>query len=703
MMRFTEAQVFQDPGNNQHNARKGKGKSWINFIDSLSFLLFLFFIQQITFLVESIYMLNLLNTQMDIRAMGILFLALPGLFYFINQNKTNYVVIVRAMLMCMLLSPLLPSSLRIFSSGLGAGLFLLYFSLQLTDGGIPKINWGQSAALATLTSILFRIAGKSLDISVTGNTKIIGWILLLFAAVLFYGFISDYPDKGRSTSEKKQESSKMELWLSTLGLAGAILFIYFAFSSPGVISRWTGSNYPAIHSILLVSIVIIVFFGYQKLISFSGLRSILAVWNVIFLFFFIWNILLHRVSFPSLVDLTPVIVHDGNANNFNLVTYIMLVLSPVIFINVSFFVQRISPSKSKAIVLPVLGAVLLMILCIFVLIFTNTWGYVGGVSHSLRNQFHIPFAIAGLAMVFPYFFVQRNIPDFVTLRNSPRFNTIISLLLAVSCLTLVYAVKGKPVYIDPKQINQLTLMTYNIQQGVDYWGNKNFEGQLNRIRDINPDILCLQECDASRISGGNSDVVRYFAVHLGYYSYYGPKTITGTYGTAILSRFPMDSCRSVFTYSTKDEIGTAVSEISVDNRKMTIINSHPAGNETSRQEHINMVESLTNDEEMVIAMGDYNFSQDSRYYRQITNFLKDAWIELYPHAIGPVDVKKLDSSFHDRKNSSGWLLGGGKIDMTNRIDHIFLSRNFKVLEAHYLPAPESETDHPLHWAVVSWD
>jgi len=40
--------------------------------------------------------------------------------------------------------------------------------------------------------------------------------------------------------------------------------------------------------------------------------------------------------------------------------------------------------------------------------------------------------------------------------------------------------------------------------------------------------------------------------------------------------------------------------------------------------------------------------------------------------------------------------------MTNRIDHIFLSKDFKVVEAHYLPAPESGTDHPAHWAVVRW-
>jgi hypothetical protein len=37
-----------------------------------------------------------------------------------------------------------------------------------------------------------------------------------------------------------------------------------------------------------------------------------------------------------------------------------------------------------------------------------------------------------------------------------------------------------------------------------------------------------------------------------------------------------------------------------------------------------------------------------------------------------------------------------------RIDHIFISPHLTVLEAYYLLAPESATDHPLHWAKVSW-
>ena len=127
--------------------------------------------------------------------------------------------------------------------------------------------------------------------------------------------------------------------------------------------------------------------------------------------------------------------------------------------------------------------------------------------------------------------------------------------------------------------------------------------------------------------------------------------------------------------------------ISVGKQSITVINSHPAGKQKSREEHVNMLEALAMEKEMVIAMGDYNFRQDSPYYQVITRALNDAWLSLYPDAIGPVEEDRLDLSFQNRNRSSGVLMKNGKLDMKNRIDHIFLSEGFEVREAHYLPAP----------------
>jgi len=671
--------------------------------DVFSAILFLFFIQQLTFLVESIYMLNLLNTQMDIRALGISFLFLPGLLFALKHNKTTYFVLVVSILFCTLLNPFLSSPWRIFSAGIGAGLFLTYLGMQLTDKNFPEVNWGQSAALATLASILFRVVGQTLDISTTGDTRFIGWLLIIAAAYLFSNFRRMYPYRMESATYDDHNRNKwISPWMSIRGLGASFIFIYFVFSSPAVIARWTETSYSSIHIILVLSIWIIVFFWGKNIIMLNNIKPILIIWNAVFIFIFLWNILLNRISFPTLEHISPVIVEEASVLQ-SVINFIMLALSPIIFLNIGLFAQSIKPVMPSKNAYPFLRSSALIIVCVFMLIFTNTWGYVGVVSKFFRNQFALPFALAGLFLILPFLIIKVRSYSLEQIFVVHRYVKIIAFILVVFCCGFIFLIPGVQEKSGREHRNKLTLMTYNIQQGVDYWGNKNFEGQLERIREIDPDILCLQESDASRISGGNSDVVRYFSSKLGYYSYYGPKTVTGTYGTAILSRFPLHECQTIFTYSSKDEIGTAVADISVGDREITIINSQPAGDQKSREEHIDMVISLASDKKHVIAMGDYNFTQDSPYYKKVTQTLKDSWLSLYPEAIGPIETGRLDLSFQDRKTSSGKLLGDSNVDMTNRIDHIFLSKNFNVKEAYYLPAPESETDHPLHFVVVRWN
>ena len=667
-------------------------------------ILFLFFLQQLTFLVESIYMLNLLNTEMDIRAAGIALLLLPGILYLVKHKKSVYQDLIVMISICVVLSPFIPSVWRIFTSGIGAGLLLAIFGLMLSDGNFPKMNWSRSLAITVLMSVLFRVAGYSQDASVAGNTKFISWLLLLLCLLIAYRLLHEYPltiqpnqfPVERSDSSKKSGTRSL---IHIIGLMGAIIFIYFVFASPGVLSRWVEGDFAFIHIVFTGSLLITVFLLSGKLSRYKTHKNVLLIWNVLFFAIFVLNILLHRVSFPALGDLSTAVA--GHTFLQSSVLYIMLVLSPIVFLNVSFYTKNIPRTSPAKIASPVLIGVLLMILCIFMLIFTNTWGYVGAVSQIFRNQFHVPFLVAGILMILPYFSGIRFEQSIPNLSTSWLSNGM-AIILVVTIFGLSFISIKKEIPLKTGSEDRLVLMTYNIQQGVDLYGNKNFEGQLAKIKEINPDILCLQESDATRISGGNSDLVYYFSRKLGYHEYYGPKTIMGTYGTAILSRYPLENAKTMFTYSSKDEIGTAIAEIDFKGKTIKIINSHPAGDEMSREEHIKMVIKESKTSHHVIAMGDYNFRQDSPYYHEIAQDLYDSWLALYPDAVGQIDESLLDLSIKARKTSSGILLGKGQIDMTSRIDHIFLSDTLEVLEAHYLPAPESATDHPLYWCVITF-
>jgi endonuclease/exonuclease/phosphatase family metal-dependent hydrolase len=213
----------------------------------------------------------------------------------------------------------------------------------------------------------------------------------------------------------------------------------------------------------------------------------------------------------------------------------------------------------------------------------------------------------------------------------------------------------------------LKVLTYNIQQGYDAAGLKNYDGQLALIRQFDPDVIGLQESDTSRIANGNSDVVRYFADRLGMYSYYGPKTVLGTFGIALLSRYPIENPRTFYMYSEGEQTATIVAEITVGGKTYRIMVTHLGNGGPLPQ--IEDILSTLGDQPNIVLMGDFNFRPTTDQYRQATTALDDAWVS----AGSPAPI------------GAGW-------DADRRIDHVFVTPEVEVVDAQYVPAALS--DHP---------
>ncbi|MHA1374041.1 MAG: hypothetical protein ACTSR7_07085, partial [Promethearchaeota archaeon] len=64
------------------------------------------------------------------------------------------------------------------------------------------------------------------------------------------------------------------------------------------------------------------------------------------------------------------------------------------------------------------------------------------------------------------------------------------------------------------------------------------------------------------------------------------------------------------------------------------------------------------------------------YYNLTVPPLQDAWLTIFPTGIGD------------------------GLNMSDRIDHIFLSSDITVVDANYDIEPQS--DHPAHWAEITW-
>jgi endonuclease/exonuclease/phosphatase family metal-dependent hydrolase len=203
---------------------------------------------------------------------------------------------------------------------------------------------------------------------------------------------------------------------------------------------------------------------------------------------------------------------------------------------------------------------------------------------------------------------------------------------------------------------------------------KNYAGQLEIIRGINADIIGLQESDTNRIANGNADIVRYFTDDLNMYSYFGPKTVTGTFGIALLSRYPIENPRTFYMYSEGEQTAAIEAQISIGDKTFNIYVTHLGnGGPIIQQEQIL---GMLRGKENVILIGDFNFRPDTPQYQLTTSLLEDAWLIRWP----------------------GGDLNQG-IDPLDRIDHTFISPGISVTDSRYIPDPVS--DHPLMWTTIS--
>lgn len=659
-------------------------------------ILFLFFIQQISFLIESIYMLNLLNTRMDARALGILFFVSPISLLFMRAPRRVPALHIPMILFltASAITPWVSTSARILSSGIAVGVFLVFLGMWFGNPKAKQIPWFCSMVTLALLSLCFRTIGLTQDSLISGPAPFLHAALTIITLILFIRFVSE-----RTTTGKRVQLGQTgyQLFLATLGFSCCIALLYFVFISPAVVTRWTETSYPLIVSTYAISLTAV----FAALLRFpSILRRLrkpqLVAWNSLFLICLLLSILSHTVRFPATPDSTPVVVM--RRHSLDIYAMLTMVLAPVLFINLSVFSEKLQVAKPSQLALPFSLSFILFAFLIFALIFTNVWGYVGGFSLFFRNKFFLPFLLAGLGLLLPLTCLRD-----LRCKAMPmaRKNVWILGAATVTLALILGAARLDQTRVAlPQRGDELTVMTYNIQQGVDYLGNKNYENQLKLIRRVDPDIICLQESDTTRISGGNSDVVRYFAQSLHYHSYYGPKTVTGTFGTAILSRFPLHNCRTVFTYSDVDEVGTSVSEVNVDGRRVTIFNSHPAGSHDAKNAHIEALVQRVTNAEYVVAAGDYNFRQGSPYYGKLVYCLKDSWLSRWPDGVGDMRTAGIQRSQGDDQSAKGKWINEHLLRMDDRIDHIFLSQNFEVLNSVYLPVPASETDHPAHWAVI---
>ncbi|MDR3576486.1 MAG: endonuclease/exonuclease/phosphatase family protein [Anaerolineaceae bacterium] len=630
-------------------------------------LVFLLFFQLVADFIETIYTFGLLGTNIPPEIVSIVFFFSPLLLLFFRRGlpRRSALLLAGAAALMRGLEVSLDKNGKILTSGLGVGLLLVLLPVLLADNDLDQqsgaLQMGSGIGVALALSILLRTLGAGSDLTLLypwlSWLEVIGvWALALW--------LFRQPLLQKDEIETRSTSFWTTAALCT-GIFGVLLLEYFAFTSPTVLARWSGVDYRLIIGLLAAALAVYFWaFSAGRLERIS--QASLLVWNALFLLAGTTAILINQVRFPILSSAYPF-----NQPVLSLVQQIplllMILLSPVALLDLQRLVaefQARRPSPRRLAGGFALGALFFLIV-VLGQVFTTVYDYIPEVGPWFRDRFWLVFLLAGLGMALPLSIIRSRLSSSTIITSRPLGQGLRSVTVTVLLAAFIWALVSQPAPAAPVVRDTLRVVTYNIQQGYSVNGTRNYAGQLAVIHSLAPDIVGLQESDVARFSGGNADVVRTIAQGLGMNSYYGPRTVTGTFGIALLSKYPLKDPVTFFMYSSGEQTAAIQAQITLNGQGYTILVTH-LGNDgplIQQQQVLQRLQGRHN----VIAMGDFNFTPSSDQYKLTLQTLQDAWLQ------------------------SGSVPTAG-LDMTQMIDHVFVSPGVTVNSARYVNTPNS--DHP---------
>ncbi len=645
----------------------------------LTTILLLIFFQLLTDFVEAVYIFGLLGSSIPPEiGMVLLFLSALLLYFFGKRIPPGWVQVFGViMVLARAVEIALPTRGRMIVSGIGVAAFLMFVPSLLAQPRSPGARErfarqaGYGLTLAVIASVLLRSLLSGSDISAYGIFRLLTWGLVSIALFLIFRALP--VDKVQQNNNESAPAKMGRVHASTLGLASVIITLYFAFTAPNVIARWAGVSKLSVFSVLLLSWII---FGWWWLKQGIVSEKLVFWWGLAFSLAMLFTILPHQVAFPSTLDVGYPLL-EPNITVWHIIPlYLMLILSPVLVLAFVFHLDGLldeQPRPGQLAGTFGLAGVYIMVM-VFAQVFTTVYDYIPVIGPFFRDKFWLVFLVPSLGAVLPTLLSKQSVQTGLEIFSpaSRRNWLVAAVVMGGVALVGVSILPANPNPPAGPKADLLRVFTYNIQQGYDDLGEQNFDGQIEVIRSKAPDILGLQECDTARIAGGNVDVVAYFADRLNMYSYYGPSPVTGTFGIALLSRYPIENPRTFFLYSKGEQVAVIEADITYGERTYKVYVTHLGNSGPIFQ--IRQMVDLMRGQENVIAMGDFNFRPYEEQYALATAEFDDAYVIA-----------------EQRYSPEG-------LDMDDRIDHVFVSQGIQIGYLEYLP--KGESDHPALFAGI---
>lgn len=643
--------------------------------------IFLFFFQLVSDFVESIYAFGLLSVRIppEIASVALFLSPLILLFFRRPLPPRALLILTGAAALARAAEVTLTGSTRLLAAGLGTGACLALLPALLahkavhgedSSGFSAGLEIGAGALLGLAASILLRSLAAGSDLAL--SQPWVAW-LLAAAALGLLAWLWLRPPALHTHPPKRRLPFGITALLG-MGVLSSLAVLYFAFASPIVMARWSAMDERILLGALALALGLYAFALTRQPLA-RILAQALPYWNVAFVLFGIVATWANQVIFPASAEAFPLPQPETTlAQQIPLVIFILL--SPVVLHNLNLLGREIiirQPSPRALAGGFAIGSLYLLVI-IIAQACTTVYDYIPVIGPWFRDRFWLVFLLAGVGMALPALAVRTSLPTRAALPLLGRWwlPASVALLLAGFAATLAFSLVNAPAAAPAESGAPLRILTYNIQQGYSEDGVRYYEGQLALIRSLQPDIIGLQETDTARFSGGNADLVRTLSQGLQMYAYYGPRTVTGTFGIALLSRYPIENPRTFFMYSEGEQTAAIEAQVSVAGKKYNLLVTH-LGNGGPMIQQQQVLQALqqtalkTQDAEHIIAMGDFNFRPTTDQYALTTQALEDAWVLAGSSPTAGVDPAK-------------------------RIDHVFLSSGIKVVSARYIR--DRASDHP---------
>ncbi len=606
---------------------------------------FLFLLQLLTEFIAAIYTFGLLGTSIPPEiGLAALMLSPFALLLWRQPPRRLPEAAAGVALVARLALPWLPTRGVLWIAGIGTAAALLALPL------LPRRFRAQEAALGLACAVaaagLLRALGAGVDVSLERAGQALGWLLALVA---LWAWQRAHPAP-HTAAQQAPPLRFHDALRAALGMFSALFLLYAAFAAPAVVARWVGWQPLAAYAAASAGLLAFALAQWRgKIPAQRGLTLAL----VLFAALLAWGIASQQTPFPATPDAYPL---PQPAHGFPWGVLLALLLFPALFPAFARSFERLyeTPQASTRTLGAAFGlASLYFLLLVFAHVFTTTYDYIPVVGPLCRDRFWVVYAVPAAVLALT---TARARP----LAPAPAHG--FPLLAALALAMPVAAFLQRPHTPPPRAAETLRVLTYNIQQGYRADGQKGWRDQLALMRSLAPDLIGLQESDTARLSGANNDLVGYFAAALGMEAAYGPPTVDGTFGIALLSRYPILDARTVYLYSEGEQTAALLATVAVGNRRLTVVVTH-LGNGGPMVQQENLLQAIAGQTPLVL-MGDFNFRANTPQYRLTVETLRDA-VPAPPEAA---------------------------------IDHIFLTPDLTALEARYFDRPAS--DHPALFAVV---